>query len=86
MAGRAKKALRRGFITNTHMTTVGKFYHTVMPWDFPDFEEKGGTWIPYYVAHGSIFEEDDSAVAIYGEDTDQQQERSAQEIGPLFEG
>ena len=70
-----------GFITNTHMTTVGKFYHTVMPWDFPDFEEKGGTWIPYYVAHGSIFEEDDSAVAIYGEDTDPQQERSAQEIG-----
>ncbi|MFH0814274.1 MAG: NAD(P)/FAD-dependent oxidoreductase [Pseudomonadota bacterium] len=69
-----------GFITNTHMATVGKFYHTVMPWDFPDFEEKGGTWIPYIVAHGSIFEEDQSCLGIYGEDYDYDQTKSAKEI------
>ena len=69
-----------GFITNTHAATIGKWYHKVMPWDFPDFEEKGGTWIPYYVAHGSIFEEDQSCLAIYGEDYDGGQERSAAEI------
>jgi len=74
-----------GFITNTHAATIGKFYHTVMPWDFPDFEEKGGAWQPYYVAHGSIFEEDQSAVAIYGEDYDPDQERSAKEMARFSE-
>lgn len=74
-----------GFITNTHAATIGKFYHTVMPWDFPDFEEKGGTWKPYYVAHGSIFEEDQTAVAVYGEDYDPDQEKSAREMARFSE-
>ena len=74
-----------GFITNTHAATIGKFYHTVMSWDFPDFEEKGGKWIPYIVAHGSIFEEDHSCVGIYGEDYDPHQEKSAQEIARFSE-
>jgi len=74
-----------GFITNTHAATIGKFYYTVMPWDFPDFEEKGGAWQPYTVSHGSIFEEDQSAVAIYGEAHDPDQEKSAKEIARFSE-
>jgi beta-carotene ketolase (CrtO type) len=69
-----------GFITNTHAATIGEWYHKVMPWDFPDFEEKGGTWIPYHVAHGAIFEEDQSCLAIYGEHQDPMQEKSATEL------
>jgi len=69
-----------GFITNTHASTMGDFYHKVMPWDFPDFEEKGGTWIPYHVAHGSIFEEDQSCLAFYHSSQDPNQEKSAAEL------
>ena len=67
-----------GFMTDTHATTLGKFYYEpIMSWDFPEFEEKGAKWIPYDVAHGSIFEEDHTSIAFYTEESDPDQSKSA---------
>jgi len=70
-----------GFMTDTHATTIAQFYHQpIMRWDFPEFEEIGGRWIPYDVVHGSIFSEDQSSVAFYGETSDPDQTKSAEQI------
>ena len=65
-----------GFISDTHATTIGGFYKKVLDWDFPDFAEKGGQWVPYEVALGAIFEEDHSCIPIYGEHNDPTQEKN----------
>ena len=70
-----------GFITDTHATHMAKFYHEpIMSWDFPEFHEKAGKWIPYDVAHGSIFSEDNSSLAFYGFETDPDQTKTAGQI------
>jgi phytoene dehydrogenase-like protein len=69
-----------GFITNTHAANIAKFYKHVLDLDFPDFEEKGGEWIPSYIAHGAIFKEDHSTTAFYGADHDPNQEKTAEAI------
>jgi len=72
-----------GFISDTHCTTVGRFYNMVLDLDFPDFEEKGGKWIPYIVSMGSIFREDHKCITIYGPDEDPSQERTAQSLAKI---
>jgi phytoene dehydrogenase-like protein len=70
-----------GFMTDTHATTIAKFYHEpIMTWDFPEFEEKGAKWSSYDVSHGSIFKEDNSSIAFYSEESDPDQTKSAAQI------
>ena len=63
----SEEAPAPGFISDTHATTIGKFYQQVLDWDFPDFTEKGAQWVPYIVAQGAIFREDHTCITIYGE-------------------
>ena len=63
----SEEAPALGFISDTHATTIGKFYQQVLDWDFPDFTEKGAQWVPYIVAQGAIFREDHTCITIYGE-------------------
>jgi beta-carotene ketolase (CrtO type) len=72
-----------GFMSDTHTTTVGEFYKKVLEWDFPDFEEKGGKWVPYIVSLGGIFREDHSCVTIYGGQEDPTQERTAEKLAQI---
>jgi beta-carotene ketolase (CrtO type) len=81
----SEEAPAPGFISDTHSTTIGGFYQKVLNWDFPDFEEKGGQWVPYIVAQGAIFREDHTCVTIYGEKEDPTQEKTAQHLARISE-
>ncbi len=76
----SEEAACPGFIGNTHATTVADWYTMLLEEDFPEFRERGFKWIPYLVATGAIFREDHTCFAVYSENQDPSQEKTAREF------
>ncbi len=69
-----------GFLADYHATAFGPTYHITVEWDFPDWVELGGKYIPIDVGQGAIFKEDDSSIVTYTHKADPNYERAAKSI------
>ncbi len=74
-----------GFLADYHATGVSPSYHIPIEWDFPQWRELSGQYIPTKVGSGVVFKEDDSCLVIYSRKLDPNQERSAKEIARFSE-
>lgn len=68
-----------GFIANTHASYLSRYYTQPLEWDFP-LREKGFRYIPYQVASGAIFAEDQSCLCLYSREIDPVGERTAHQV------
>jgi phytoene dehydrogenase-like protein len=73
-----------GFSASTHAAHMGDWYYLPLEWDFPEWRDMV-KYIPYYVAHGSVFIEDQSCVLFYGASADPDQEKTWKEIARFSE-
>lgn len=74
-----------GFVSNTHATLMGPWYHELIWEDFPDFEEKGAELIQPKGGFGMIFEEDHSCGIIYTKKHDPTWELTAKSVAQFSE-
>jgi len=65
-----------GFVADHHATDMGWFYTEVLEQDFP-FNERGFKFVPYYVAGGGVFLEDNEQYLMYSPFYDPTQEKTA---------
>jgi phytoene dehydrogenase-like protein len=68
-----------GFVANTHASYLSRYYTQPLERDFP-LAEKGFEYIPYQVASGAIFEEDQAAFCLYSLETDPDGGKSAHSL------
>ena len=71
-----------GFIADHHATGVHWFYTEILEQDFP-FNERGFKFVPYHVASGGVFLEDNEQYLMYGAFTDPSQEKTAKSLARL---
>ena len=69
-----------GFIADHHATDIGEFYATVLLEDFPEIKERGLEWVPYYVAGGGVFTDDNDCYLLYSPHNDPEQQKTAQSL------
>ena len=73
-----------GFIADHHSTDWTFAHCEVLEQDFP-FNERGFKWVPFTVAAGGIFLEDNEQYMLYSSFFDKTQEKTAQSIARLSE-
>jgi len=71
-----------GFIADHHATDFGRFYTEILEQDFP-FNERGFKFVPYHVAGGGVFLEDNEQYLLYSPFYDPNQEKTAKSLGRL---
>ena len=76
----SEEAPAPGFIANTHATFILDTYDQVLRRDFPEIAERGLEWVPYEVAYGTAFAEDDRCLLFYNPAFDPDQQRTARQI------
>jgi len=69
-----------GFIADHHATDFGWHYTEILEQDFP-FNERGFKFVPYYVAYGGVFLEDNEQYLLYSSFYDPNQEKTASSLG-----
>jgi phytoene dehydrogenase-like protein len=74
------EAASPGFISNTHASTVRRWYFLPLYRDFPEIEEKGFKLLHNKVALGFILKEDQSFLPLYHPEEDPSGEKTLQEV------
>jgi beta-carotene ketolase (CrtO type) len=74
------EAAAPGFISNTHASTVRRWYFLPLYRDFPEIEEKGLKLLHNKVALGLILKEDQSCLPLYHPDEDPTGEKTFREV------
>ncbi len=70
-----------GFLADYHATGTFPFYTTPLEWDFPEWRELSGGYIPVKYGAGAVFQEDDSCIVTYHRQADPEYKLTMESIG-----